>query len=226
MVERQDFDSEAFECSFWRVTDPGSGSLVEDVHGARSAGADIIDAKVPAGDVENMQRLLSLGFRRVCMQVGLRAPAASSPSSAVGVAVDPELALPVADIDRHAANFTRDRFALDPLLPSRGHNRLFRAWITNSLGGRREVAHVDGGFCTFADRGDDLVIDLLSVLHPGQGLGSRLVRGVLCEAGMRARGGVTVVTECENPAALRTYRRSGFDITNFDLALHWCRVPV
>ncbi len=140
VVERQDFDSEAFECSFWRVTDPGSGSLIEDVDAARSARADIIDAKVPAGDVENMQRLLSLGFRRVCMQVGLRASGVSSSGSTDDFAVDPELALLVAAVYRYAANFPRDCFALDPLIPSRGHDRLFLAWLPDWLGGRWEVA--------------------------------------------------------------------------------------
>ena len=127
-----------------------------------------------------------------------------------------------ADIDLHARNFRYDRFSLDPRLPEQGRVALYRAWITNSLV-RYEAAWAGRDFCTFKEDGRELVIDLVSVLVAGQGIGGRLVRAVRSAAGLRGLEGVRVVTEVENRSAWRLYSREGFAVDGYVHVFHLVR---
>ncbi len=55
-------------------------------------------------------------------------------------AIEGDSEVPIADrldldddtLWRHARNFSRDRFSLDPLLPAVGRHRLYYQWCSNS----------------------------------------------------------------------------------------------
>ncbi|MEO8024996.1 MAG: GNAT family N-acetyltransferase [Bryobacteraceae bacterium] len=215
------FDSEAFGFPFYRVSRVLAAPLVAELAALKQRGPFAADAKCRAEDIENSRILMDCGFRKVCMQVTLMRhlePAASASSECVAFA--DRLEIGEAELHRHARNFTADRFALDPLLPSEGHDRLYAAWLRNSLGGAAQVAYVGRNLCTFTIRGDELVIDLVSILDHRQGIGSRILHSVVgraAELGLRA---VRVTTECENVAAWSMYMKQGFTPISYTACFH------
>ena len=215
------FDSDAFQRPFYRVQRL-EGSLAEEVQQLRQRHPSlIVDAKIPASDVDSSRLLWSLGFRKVCMQIVLSRTRFASPASAAGAEVSSRLDLDDGDVQRHAANFVFDRFSLDPLLPRADTQRLYARWIRNSLtGGHKDVVHVDQHFCTMSVNGSAARIDLVSVLEPRRGLGRMLVDGACRLADERGAETLSVTTECENRSAWRLYQRCGFVPTDFVAVFH------
>jgi GNAT superfamily N-acetyltransferase len=125
----------------------------------------------------------------------------------------------------HARNFTRDRFSLDPLLHATGRHLLYRQWFGNSLGGAKQVAHIGSNVCTFWRQGNDVVIDLVSILEQRRGHGSRLVMAVLANARQSGASSVRVTTECENTGAWSLYQRMGFVPLTYTSAFHLVLMP-
>ncbi len=60
-----------------------------------------------------------------------------------------------------------------------------------------------------------LVIDLLSCLDEGQGIGKSLVKAVVAECSRLGLKAVEVTTECENTAAWHLYMKCGFQTDVF-----------
>ncbi len=98
-----------------------------------------------------------------------------------------------------------------------------RRWITNSLGGRREVLAIGRNFCTFAVEGARLTIDLLSCPDAGQGVAGRLLTSIHAEAATRGCTELRVTTEAENVAAMRVYLRAGIVPVRSWAAMHMVR---
>lgn len=221
------FDADAFGMPFYRVhaVDDSLAGHVRSVCGASPQ--VVIDAKVPADDLHAGRMLWSLGFRKVCMQITLRRPLTGPfAPPAPATAVSPELRLPESVLCRHAENFTRDRFSLDPLLPSAGVRRLFYNWIRNSLTqGAKHVVHVDDDFCTLSVSERIATIDLVSVLNPGRGIGGALVGRACALAFDRGATEIAVTTECENSRAWQLYVRAGFLPARFAAAFHLVQRP-
>jgi GNAT superfamily N-acetyltransferase len=215
------FDADAFGVPFYRVQQIDPGSIGDELRAIRNRErAVIVDAKLPADDVTNAALLWSLGFRKVCMQIVLRHDLRSVPAPADGVAVASTLDLPESVIAQHAANFTFDRFNLDPLIPHEGTVRLYANWIRNSVGGRKQVVHSGTDFCTLAVRGESASIDLVSVLSHGKGIGRRLVAGAIRYAQQQGATELFVTTECENTRAWNLYQRNGFVPFKYTSAFH------
>jgi GNAT superfamily N-acetyltransferase len=219
-LERQAFDSDAFGIPWYRVVDVTAPALAAELERLESAGPHAIDAKLPAEALDHARLLQGLGFRRICTQFELKHPLAAATQAVTGVAFSDELALPDDLLWRHAGNFRSDRFSQDPLLPEDGVRTLYRRWIGNSLSGRKQVAHDGRNFCTYAERPSGWSIDLVSVLDPGQGVGTRLLAALIARAGDRGAPSFSVVTECENPAAWRLYLKSGFTPSCFVSVFH------
>lgn len=219
-VSRSAFDTEAFGFPFWRVGVDLDGIESQIAAILAVPGAVAIDAKRAAEDRDGARRLERVGFRKVCMQVAL--VAAAMPVDAAGVAVT--AGMPADDdlVAAHAANFRFDRFSLDSRLPDEGRIALYTRWIRNSLA-RLDVAHVDGDFCTFKIRDGRVVIDLVSVLNPGRGVGRRLVRAVVARAAALGSPTVEVVTECENRPAWRLYAAERFAVERYVQVFHLVR---
>src|SRR5687768_4888432 len=71
-LERQAFDEVAFGQQFYRVTSMEADGLERGIAALRKeAQPFIVDAKMPSDDLASSRRLLSLGFRKVCMQIRL-----------------------------------------------------------------------------------------------------------------------------------------------------------
>lgn len=221
VLKRQEFDSVAFETDFLRVVDFDTRRLSSALAGLASRRPLIVDAKISADRVDLDALLQTHGFRKVCMQVELVHSLVGDLNPVDDVEID--FCLPLTDVElaAHARNFTRDRFRLDVRLPIRGHDRLYEAWIRNSLGGRCGVAHRGRGFCSFTIDNGIAKIDLVSSLDPGLGHGRAVVSGTLSEARRQGAAELRVVTECENRPAITLYRSLGFDIRTFSSVFHF-----
>jgi GNAT superfamily N-acetyltransferase len=216
------FDAEAFAVPFYRVHEIDPASIEQELEAVRKSGkAVVVDAKVPADDLEGARLLWSLGFRKVCMQIMLRYDLRDVPVQPSGTTVTAKLDLPESDIRQHAENFTYDRFSLDPLLPREGIRRLYSNWVRNSLtGGRKQIVHSGASFCTLAINDRTASIDLVSVLNRGQGIGKALVAGALQYARQQGAKEMFVTTECENTRAWGLYQRAGFVPAKYTSAFH------
>jgi GNAT superfamily N-acetyltransferase len=222
-LERQAFDEAAFGRPFYRVTSMNDSDGLERGIAAlrKEALPFIVDAKTPSDDLVASRRLLSLGFRKVCMQIrlvnDLSGPADFDRQAAEANTLD----WPDELIAAHARNFVYNRFALDIALPTEGHDRLYSNWIRNSLtSGRKRILTIGRSFLSFVDDGEGLRIDLLSVLDHRQGIGRRLLYSLTSLAKDSGRASITTVTECENHAAVQLYCRTGYRLSDFQTVFH------
>ena len=208
----QAFDSDVFGVPFYRLSDPAAPGVAEDIAALSDKGAFIADAKLPMGEADAIAALERLGFRRICSQVELchNLAEADAVESAVAARLADRLELDAATLSAHAAGFRFARFLQDPLLPRAASRRLMERWIANSLSGRCKLAAIGSDFCSFKDKGPEIVIDLLSCLDTGRGHASGLLQAVLTYGRDKGAERVRVVTEAENLPAMRTYRRNGF----------------
>jgi GNAT superfamily N-acetyltransferase len=216
-----DFESRAFGFLFYRVMRFDEGQLRTELAGVADARPMAADSKVSADDVVASHGLMRLGFRKVCMQITLRHDLTLPPEPPCSeVRIADRLDLEEEAIWAHARNFTRDRFSLDPLLPATGRHRLYYQWFCNSFGGSKHVAYIGPNVCTFSRKGDDIVIDLFSILEQRRGNGSRLTTAVLEHARQSGASSVLVTTECENRAAWSLYQRKGFVPVTYTSVFH------
>ncbi len=221
---RSEFDSRAFGFPFYRVARFDEAQVRAELSALSGEPSLAVDAKTPADDVIAQHGLMRLGFRKVCMQVvmehglgGVEAPADREVHFAARLDLDEDT------LWAHARNFRRDRFSLDPLLPSAGRYQLYYQWLRNSLSGGREVAHIGAQVCTFSRQSDEIVIDLVSILQPRRGYGSRLMSAVVEHARQTGATRVRVTTECENTAGWSLYLKLGFLPARYNAVFHLVR---
>lgn len=216
-----EFESRAFGFPYYRVTRFDERQLGEELAALAEVRPMAADFKTSADDAGTSHGLTRLGFRRVCMQITLRHDLKTLPAQhGPDVRIADRLTLADDTIWAHARNFTRDRFSLDPLLPSCGRQRLYFQWFRNSLGGARQVAYTGPHVCTFAHKGDTVTIDLVSILEPRRGHGSSLVAAVLAHARQAGASSVVVTTECENTGAWSLYQAQGFVPVKYTSVFH------
>jgi len=220
----QQFDTDAFEISFHRVTDARAPDLEREVAALVAKPPVILDAKLPAEDIAGSTRLLKLGFRKICTQIGLSHDLRGTIGAPTRSTIEARIELPEDSIRAHAHQFTFDRFSLDPEIPVAGHDRLYSRWMKNSLTGEACLVAVCGhNFITFKDTPDGVKSDLTSVLDSGQGIASDLLTAILRHARDRNARLVEVVTECENRPAWRLYLKAGFMPAAFVSVFHCVR---
>lgn len=219
---QSEFDTRAFGFPYFRIASINVPLLQQEISqlGQERFAADM---KLPAHDSNGNRELLSLGFRKVCMQVTLvndlkKREGIESANNGVEFAGKLDLSDDI--ILRHARNFTKDRFSLDPMLPAEGHDRLYVQWFRNSLNGGKQVACIGQNVCTFSHRNNEVVIDLTSILDQRQGFGKRIMNGVLAHAVASGARGVRVTTECENTPAWSLYQRLGFVPVEYMACFH------
>jgi len=222
LIISSEFDREAFGVPFYRVTDPTGASLEEEIAALRCPPV-IIDAKVASNDRAAGHRLILAGFQKICMQITLACkPSDSNASVPADVEIVPVYPMHADILAAHAQNFRYDRFGLDPRISSEGSKRLYEAWLANSLAGRngKTTAHLGDNVCTFACHGEEIVIDLMSVLDHGKGIGTALMKAIVCFAGEKGMNRVRVTTECENVPAWKLYRKCGFVPVSYTSVFH------
>jgi GNAT superfamily N-acetyltransferase len=224
-LEQVDFDSRAFGFPYYRLSKVDADLLPSEIAALQSIGRFAADGKFPSGDLATSRILMQCGFRKTCMQITLSHDLRGAFTPSVDVIIADRLELGEDEIYRHARNFTADRFALDPFLPSEGHDRVYAQWCRNSLGGAKNVASLGRNFCTFAIKEDRLIIDLVSILDPRQGLGSRILTSVLNHARKLGLRSVSVTTECENVAAWSLYVKQGFVPVSYTACFQYVYTP-
>lgn len=224
-LQYQEFDTKAFGIPFYRIVDPRLATFEDELAALASEPPLIVDAKLPAHDIETGARLLRLGFRKICVQAEFE----HSLGAAVGfVCVRAEIrdriVFPEAVIDAHARQFVFDRFALDAELPAGGHDRLYKKWIRNSLeNGGHSVAVAGENFITYKLEAGIIRIDLVSVLCRRRGIGLDLLHTIMDYGRKNRVDKVVVVTECENLPAMRLYAKAGFAPARLFSAFHLVR---
>ncbi len=225
-LEFSQFDADAFGIPFFRVKNLAPDQLAVEIARLPESGGFAVDAKAPAENLDAARLLTGLGFRKIAMQIRLTHDLRNLPPDG-RAAVSSRLDLPEDVLWRHGRNFRYDRFNQDPLLPHDGPARLFHQWTKNSLTrGLKEVVHCGVDFCTFTvDKNGRAVIDLVSVLDQGKGIGKKLIASVLHAALRRGATAVDVVTECENCPAWNLYLKSGFLPAAFTAVFHLVRLP-
>jgi ribosomal protein S18 acetylase RimI-like enzyme len=133
-------------------------------------------------------------------------------------------------IDLALAAGWSSRFALDPRFPRAKREKLYRAWLDNSL--NRTIADaviVDGegeaidAMVTVAARGETGQIGLFSVAETarGRGLGKALLRDALNWFAQQGCARARVVTQGENAGAVALYRSCGFIPVSYANVFHF-----
>ena len=225
ILERRTFDADAFGIPFFRVTDPNAAGLPEALATLPNDRPCIVDAKLAAQDIASAARLIRAGFRKVCVQIELHHQLDQDLCPPQRARIVDRVALSEADVHAHARNFTFDRFALDVALPAAGHDRIYEKWIRNSLEGPAHAVALSGSdFISFKEQVESVKIDLVSVLHKGQGNATDLLNAVLSHARDHGAKQVEVVTECENLPAVKLYLKAGFIPVRFFSVFHLVRL--
>jgi GNAT superfamily N-acetyltransferase len=126
--------------------------------------------------------------------------------------------------------FTESRFAVDSHFPSRAREKLFSAWIANSVRGRFDdwvgVTEWRGRLAGFVScringraRGSIGVLGVASAFRR-RGLGQGLLQSAMDWFRTRRVHHVTVVTQGRATAAQRFYEECGFRTSRMDLWYH------
>lgn len=210
--------SEVMGSAVWSVAGPGEGT---------PHGPAMLQARVPAADVETARALCAEGFYPVDMALTLRRDAGAGPPPALPVRparADERDA--VGDLSGRA--MTTSRFSLDPGIPEAVAGRVKREWASNCVAGLRgvgvTVVEREGqlaGFLAALDAGGVRVIDLVAVdpAHQGRGVGRALVADFLMRHGPSADG-LAVTTQASNGPSLALYESMGFRLSGAAWALH------
>lgn len=216
------FDQRFLVTRCFRLQAPVTTADLDKLATLRAAGPLFADAKLPASDLASARQLLHAGFRKICIHAELEhdLSALSDRDGIGGVIFVDRLQLSQTDIRAHAANFVMSRYRQDPLLNVDYGISLYTQWVTNSLSGFKQVAHIERDFCTFSDMNDTRSIDLLSVLDKQKGHAKLMLKALLHDAHKKSLSKVRVTTEVENSAALASYLGVGFKYHRFYACFH------
>jgi dTDP-4-amino-4,6-dideoxy-D-galactose acyltransferase len=168
------------------------------------------------------------GIRVKCTRSDADDPAATAP-------VSPRIRAATGnDVDRleaiAATSHDGTRFYSDPGFSRQDCVRLYKTWIRRSCEGWADGVLVadEGtgatGYVTLHVRADghcgDIGLLAVGVQARSAGVGLALVQAAVTWFHDRGVNRVTVTTQGDNPAALRTYQRAGFFISDVDLWFH------
>jgi hypothetical protein len=230
-LQQSDFDTAILGFPWYRMGPAEHPDLEQHVRSVRAVVPDEapragIDTKLPAADLQLRERLTRVGFNEVCMQ--LRWERALSPEDSVtpaqAVVLD-RLQLDDPTLLQHARGFIYDRFHQDGAFPPCSADTIFLQWIRNSMSGTKLVSRCADGFCTLAIHDGLAVIDLVSVLTPGRGTCTRVVREAIAESARRDAHTISVITEAANERAWRIYQRLGFRLAAAIRIMHLHIMP-
>lgn len=228
-VEELPWDSAHFGRRVARIQGEvaSAGELARLLEGAKAAGMDLVyllqtGAVVPPDELlRRFGGMRASGYVRFRLDLGAPGAGALPATTAPGVSLevyqgdanDPDLlALGI------AAGWL-SRFRQDRRLPAAKCDELYEIWTRRSLLGElaaetlvARMAGVPAGLVTYKLAEPTAEIGLVGVAAAARGLGLGTALLALAHARMRARGLVSaeVVTQSENEAACRLYRRAGY----------------
>jgi len=127
------------------------------------------------------------------------------------------------------------RFALDPRFSTAHFEKLYTAWIDNSI----NKTFADGflvyqvneeirGFVTYQIKDDRGVIGLIatSPKHQGQGIGTQLINGVESQLATNGISTLQIPTQLKNEGACNFYKKLGYSPVETTYLKHYWRDPV
>ena len=246
LVQELPWDSDFFGLPIGRVPldRPSPTDVAEAIGAARRSGVACLYLTCAADEVVGVTAAVRGGFRVVDVRVTLdrsmelsEKTVATVPTAERGATFPPstrraqESDLPrLARLARTA--FQESRFFVDGRFPRSRVEDLYQRWLERDYSSADGVVVVEdvetsggqtAGFASGLFQGDTARVGLVAVAPEfrGQGIGSRIVSGLLREfAGRRARRTV-VVTQARNRAAIRLYEEAGFRAFAIEVTLHW-----
>jgi ribosomal protein S18 acetylase RimI-like enzyme len=236
-AERLAWDSAFFGVSIGRVagTRPTGEDLARALRWASDASIDCLYLLADAGDPAAVRAAEAHGFSLADIRVTLDRPAAG-PSGGEDGGIR---AARVEDVPGLAAiaraSHRNTRFHRDTRFDARRADEMYAVWIERAVKGeladRVWVVDEGNGPAGYlaAARGDaSASIGLVAVdaACRGRGYGERLVGAVLRWAAAAGAARISVVTQGQEPSALRFYERAGFTTRRVQLWYHyWPRRP-
>jgi RimJ/RimL family protein N-acetyltransferase len=221
-IQQQAFDTEVFEVPFYRVIEFDMERVEMELDQIKAAHTSfIVDAKVPSYQNDWNSFLQDQGFHKACLQVELCCNINAQNMKSHGVRIMDQIEFDDELIKKHAENFIYDRFSSDAKLNVTKSNELYQRWMRNSLNSRAiKVAVIGRNLCTFKEKEEKIIIDLISVLDKKQGIAVMLLSAINNHAFDHQYGMVIALTEAENVPALRLYQRMGFEVSGFYSCFH------
>jgi GNAT superfamily N-acetyltransferase len=211
MLQQDLFDQTFLGVACYRLVPPIEPSDLAALNTLRGEESIFASTKIDASDDAMANTLEQLGYRRICKQIVLRARLDGAARSTDEASITARLDLDPVDVRAHAAQFDSGRFRQDRLIATDAAIEFYAAWVRNSTHGAKRVASINRNFASFEDRAGVRWIDLLSVLDRGEGIALRLVGAIIEDARRSSLQEVKVVTDGNNMAALRAYRKAGFE---------------
>jgi hypothetical protein len=227
-IKKLEFDTEIFQAPYYRVKDFNKSKIEREFNELKKSGPVIVDAKVDASDKELSNFFHNLGFKKICMQIELELPLdkveVSGDCGDADVRIDTNFMLSDDVIQKHAENFVYDRFSLDPLISKDKKNKLFFTWIKNSFADQGvKIVWLNNDFCSFKEREEEIIIDLISVLEKGKNTGTRILKELMRCGAVNNFKKIRVITECENQISVAFYQKNNFKISKFTSCFHFIK---
>lgn len=225
MIEELEWDSRFFGRKIGILKSPPSSGkrLLKALDDAQSRGFRYLTCKIKKGDFKGIQLLEHVGFYLTDIGVTWEKNIKSSTvNPGIQVALEKDigsLKSLTKDLFRHS------RFYHDPFFKKSEADKLFRAWVENSV--RGDAADVvfwikESGFVTCrrlsATRGE---IPLIGVAEGkrGKGIGSSLVSAAMRWFRDEKVRGMRTRTQLVNIRAMNFYRDIGFQLKEFDVVM-------
>lgn len=194
--------------------------LVEEIQRLQ-ANSYFIDAKLRPDDTLRPALAEQLQFIQVCTQLTFELEVKRSYDVPKHSVTEKKVNLSVSHLEAHAQNFPYSRWSQDHRILGNAKQRFMTEWIRNSTSGKRQLVADGPNFISYDwVKTGTVVIDLVSVLDQGRGVGQRLLKQLVEDGAAQGASKILVTTEAENLPAVRLYEKCGFRICNSTLCFH------
>lgn len=229
MIKRNDWESDFFGYEVATATSYTGSSLIKDIDQARSQGVKLLIFRFDSSleeQLEELKKIANLVDRKITFVAQTQKDKDANPNilNYSGKPANEKL------IELAQISGERSRFKIDPNFANNEFERMYEAWIKNSLS--KEIADFvlvyedEGspqGLLTFKCSGDEANIGLVAVDPASQGLG---IGGALlnaCHARCRDENveKIFVPTQKENQKACHFYLKNGFTVFKEELIFHY-----
>lgn len=220
-IQLQDFDTEVFKKEFYRVLEFDTKKLTVELPKLLNKKNIIIDTKIDAFNLMLDKFLKENDFRKISTQVELILNPIEVKDVKFSI-IEKEVKISDQIAMRLSENFTADRFSQDYRIDTNLKNKFYQTWIINSFKNPNiYIAHIGNNFCSFKVQDSLIKIDLLSILDKRKGYAKDLLSVINNFAIKNNIQTISVVTECENLPAYKTYTNFGFVPDKYMSCFHY-----
>lgn len=239
-VQRLDWDSEFFGFGVGRLIGSivSTTALAHALQDAAERGLRLVYGQCGHAEVASHQLCLELGGRFVdakrTYSLSLADAQLTSTVPALRADDSPCSRRQLRSLAWQSAEFSRYR--VDPDMPRGSWQRMYSAWIQNSLNGKladavlveREAENEGGrivGMITVSHCGEVGTIGLLGVDERwrGRGIGRRLLQAAASQCRTSGCTQLVVVTQGDNAPACRAYESAGYSLADEQHIFHFWR---